>query len=148
MGEKFHTFFVGAARVAFLVYFGMVLYVCFGHFDDLPDMSKPIWGIPQDKIIHFIMFFPFPILAALALNLRPARYGKAVLEAVLVLACGLCIAAATEIAQGFTSYRDPSVWDWVADTSALVSSSLLLLIALLIQVRRTCKKAATQPADS
>lgn len=142
MGEQFHKVFVIAARIAFLVYFGMVLYVCFGHFDDLPDMSQPIWGIPQDKIIHFILFFPFPIIAALALDLRPARYGKAFLEAFLLLVCGLAIAAATEIGQGFTDYRDPSVWDWVADISALVSSSLIVLIVLLFKVRRSCRKSA------
>ena len=142
MGERFHTFFVVAARIAFLVYFGLVLYVCFGHFTDLPDMSKPIWGIPQDKIIHFIMFFPFPILGALALNLRPSRYGKACMDALLLFICGIALAAATEIAQGFTSYRDPSVWDWVADTSALVSSSVIVLIVLLLQVRRQCRKSA------
>lgn len=142
MGEKFHKFFVISARLAFLVYFGMVLYVCFGHFDDLPDMSQPIWGIPQDKIIHFIMFFPFPILAAMALDLRPRRYGKAFLEAFLLLVCGLVIAAATEIGQGFTDYRDPSIWDWVADISALVSSALIVLIVLLFKVRRSCRESA------
>ena len=142
MGAKFHKIFVLAARIAFLVYVGMVVYVCFGHFDDLPDMSRPIWGIPQDKIIHFIMFFPFPIIAALALDLRPSRYGKAFLEALLLLVCGLAIAAATEIGQGFTDYRDPSVWDWVADISALVSSSLLVLTVLLIKVRRSCRNTA------
>lgn len=142
MGEKFHKFFVVAARIAFLVYFGMVLYVCFGHFDDLPDMSQPIWGIPQDKIIHFIMFFPFPIIAALALDLLPRRYGKAFLEAFLLLVCGLTIAAATEIGQRFTDYRDPSVWDWVADILALVSSTLIVLIVLLFKVRRSCRDSA------
>ncbi|MDT3366811.1 MAG: VanZ family protein [Bacteroidota bacterium] len=142
MGEKFHKFFVISARLAFLVYFGMVLYVCFGHFDDLPDMSQPIWGIPQDKIIHFIMFFPFPILAAMALDLRPRRYGKAFLEAFLLLVCGLVIAAATEIGQSFTDYRDPSIWDWVADISALVSSALIVLIVLLFKVRRSCRESA------
>ena len=144
MGEKFHTLFVMAARIALLVYFGMVLYVCFGHFNDLPDMSKTIWGIPKDKIIHFIMFFPFPIIAALALDLRPGRYGKAFLEAFLLLVCGLGIAAATEIGQGYTTYRDPSIWDWVADTSALLSSSLAVLVVLLFKVRRSsCRNASS-----
>ena len=142
MGEKFHTFFVVSARIAFLVYFGLVLYVCFGHFDDLPDMSKPIWGIPQDKIIHFIMFFPFPILAAFALNLRPRSYGKVFLEVILLFLCGMAIAAATEIAQGFIAYRDRSIWDWVADASALVCSSLIVLTVLLLQVRRRCRNAS------
>lgn len=140
MGEKFHKTFVVAARIALLVYFGLVLYVCFGHFNNLPDMSKTIWGIPKDKIIHFIMFFPFPIIAALALDLRPRRYAAGLLEAFLLLVCGLAIAAATEIGQGYTTYRDPSIWDWVADTSALLSSSLIVLAVLLLKARRSCRK--------
>lgn len=142
MRERFHKFFVGASRCALAVYFGLVIWVCFGHFDSLPDMSRPIWGIPQDKIIHFIMFFPFPIITAFALNIGPRTYGKAFLETLLILLCGFAVAAATEVIQGMTTYRDQNLWDWVADATALTVSSLMVLIALLIQVRRKWKKPA------
>lgn len=142
MRERFHRFFVGAARCALAVYIGLVVWVCFGHFDNLPDMTRPFWGIARDKIIHFIMFFPFPIISAFALNIGPRTGGKALLETLLILLCGLAIAAATEIIQGMTTYRDQNIWDWIADATALAVSSLLVLTALFIQVRRKWKKSA------
>lgn len=142
MNGKWHRFIVVTARLSILVYIGMVIYVCFGHFDDLPDMNHTFLGIPEDKIIHFIMFFPFPIIAAIALNRRPRSTGRAFLQAGLLFLCGIAIAAATEIGQGMTDYRDPSVYDWVADISALLLSTLIVLVVLLIKARRVC------PADS
>lgn len=135
--NRWHTLLVVAARLSILVYLGMVLYVCFGHFSQLPDMSKTFLGIPRDKIIHFTMFFPFPIIAALAIDRLPRTPWKALLQSLLILAAGLAIAAATEIGQGMTNYRDRSLLDWVADSTALGISTLLVFLILLLKVRRS-----------
>ena len=53
-------------RVAFYLYLIAIAVLCFGKFSDLPSVSNTILGIPTDKVVHFVMFFPFPILAFLA----------------------------------------------------------------------------------
>ena len=52
------------ARILFLLYLGAIALLCFMHVDKLPDVQKFIFGIPTDKIVHFGMFLPFPILAS------------------------------------------------------------------------------------
>ena len=42
----------------FLIYLAAVAYCCFGSFDGIQQVSPSLLGIPTDKIIHFIMFFP------------------------------------------------------------------------------------------
>ena len=54
------------ARILFFLYLAAVAFLCFMHVDKLPDVQKFIFGIPTDKIAHFLMFLPFPILAYLA----------------------------------------------------------------------------------
>ena len=88
MTDRMRHIIVILAWIALVIYFAMVVWVCFGHFSHLPDMSKPIWGIPQDKLIHFVMFFPFPFLVLFILALVPLRTKK--LNPILViLLCGV-----------------------------------------------------------
>ncbi|MBR5100801.1 MAG: hypothetical protein IKX34_05815 [Bacteroidales bacterium] len=56
--------------VLFLAYVALVAWLCFGTFK--PDSSVPrsILGIPTDKVVHFLMFLPFPILGTIALDFR------------------------------------------------------------------------------
>ena len=54
------------ARFLFFLYLAGIAFLCFMHVDKLPDVQKFIFGIPTDKVVHFGMFLPFPILAYLA----------------------------------------------------------------------------------
>ena len=58
------------ARILLAVYLAALLWLCFGHFDAMPDVKRYIWGIPTDKIVHFLMFLPFPILGTIAFDFR------------------------------------------------------------------------------
>ena len=40
--------------------------LCFTSSDKLPDIQKTIFGFPTDKVAHFLMFLPFPILFYMA----------------------------------------------------------------------------------
>ena len=51
------------AKIVMLLYVVAVAYLCFANFHKLPEVPKTFLGIPMDKIVHFCMFFPFPILA-------------------------------------------------------------------------------------
>jgi len=124
---------------ALVVYFAMVGWVCFGSFSHLPDMSQPIWGIPQDKLIHFVMFFPFPILVMFTRRKRPASPRKALWLTLVCLLIGIAIAGATELGQGLTLHRDRNPWDFLADAIGLVVSSLIVLVISLRQASRPAR---------
>ena len=51
------------ARIAFAAYIVAVLVLCFAKFPSTDDVPTELWGIPMDKIVHFLMFFPLPLLA-------------------------------------------------------------------------------------
>ena len=61
------------ARILFAVYLAAVLVLCFGKFPSSEDVPKYLWGIPTDKIVHFLMFLPFPVLAYLAFDRYPGK---------------------------------------------------------------------------
>lgn len=115
-------------KILFFVYIVTVLFLCFGHFDSTPSVPLSIWGIPTDKLVHFAMFFPFPILAFLAFD----RYTQTVRSTLLFTGCtfliGLLLAFGTEWGQAhLTDYRSGDAMDLVADVSALVLSSLIVI---------------------
>lgn len=89
-------------------------------------MSTELWGIPKDKIAHFCMFFPFPIVFYLAfpkLRNSPRRYLK---FSILALAAGLLLGTATEVIQGWSGYRSCDPADLIADFCGMVTAILLL----------------------
>ena len=56
--------------VVFLVYVALVAWLCFGSFKPTPSIPRSLWGIATDKIVHFLMFLPFPILGTMAFDFR------------------------------------------------------------------------------
>lgn len=130
--------FVILAWVALAVYFALVAWVCFGTFKHLPDMTKPIfWDIGKDKLIHFTMFFPFPILVMFTRRERPSSVRKAVFLTLLCLLIGLAAAGGTELTQGNIPNRQPSWYDFLADALGLLLSSLIVLVISIRQARRS-----------
>jgi len=111
----------------FLAYLGLVAYACFGHFENVPDITKTFLGIPMDKLVHFIMFFPFPILC----YMLTGRFGsnwKAVLGMVVIFLIGCLLASGTELVQSKLAYRGAEVADFRADCISLAISSLIVFI--------------------
>ena len=116
-------------RILFLLYLSGVLYLCFGRFDNTPSVEWSLFGIPTDKLVHFCMFFPFPILAFLAFDRYTETARQTLTFVGITLAVGILLALGTEWGQAhFTDYRSGDPWDLVADISALVLSSLLVSI--------------------
>lgn len=116
-------------RILFLLYLTGVLYLCFGRFDNAPSVEWSLFGIPTDKLVHFCMFFPFPLLAFLAFDRYTETARQTLAFMGITLAVGLLLAVGTEWGQAhFTDYRSADPWDFVADTSALVVSSILVSI--------------------
>ena len=124
------------ARIAFAVYIVAVLVLCFGKFSSSEDVPKELWGIPIDKVVHFLMFFPLPLLAYLAFDrYREERRGAALGAAVTFLG-GCVFAAFTEMVQSRLSYRSGDPADFRADALALAASSVIVLIVILAKHKK------------
>ena len=114
--------------ILLLVYLGAVAWCCFGHFDNLPSVQKEFFGIPTDKIVHFIMFLPFPVLSFWAFDYKAGKPWKSVLLVFILFLLGCIIAAATEIGQYYTSYRSSDPRVFAADILALAISSVAIIV--------------------
>ena len=124
------------ARIIFAVYVIAVLVLCFGKFESSQDMPKDLWGIQLDKIVHFLMFFPFPLLAYLAFDrYREKRWAAAPWTGV-ALAGGALFAAFTEIVQSRLSYRSGDPADFKADFLAILLSSVIVLTVILLKHKK------------
>ena len=126
--------------IVFLIYLGVVVWCCFGNFEDLPKPKQSILGIPIDKIVHFLMFVPFPFLCYMAFGPECVKPWKSILAILLSFLAGCLVAAGTEMGQSFTSHRTADPKDFLADAIALAIASLIALVIILL--RNNKKKPA------
>ena len=77
--------------ILLLVYLGLVTWLCFGHFDGLPKVQKDFFGIPVDKVVHFLMFLPFPFLSFKTFDYLAKKPWQAVLASLVIFAVGCAI---------------------------------------------------------
>ena len=125
------------ARILFFLYLAAVLVLCFGQFKDVPSVPWTLLGIPSDKIVHFCMFFPFPILAFLAFDKYTETPRSTFLFSGITFLVGVALAFGTEWGQAhLTTYRSGDPLDWVADVSALFISTLIVIIWDLLKQRK------------
>jgi VanZ family protein len=124
------------ARILFAVYLAAVAFLCFGRFDSSQDVPMDLWGIPTDKVVHFLMFFPFPLLACLAFGGYRGKPGRAVWKTAAAFLAGCAFAAGTEWVQTRLPYRSGDPADFRADALALLLSSILVLILVLAKHRK------------
>ena len=116
-------------RILFFVYIAAVLFLCFGHFDSTPDVPRSFLGIPTDKLVHFCMFFPFPILAFLAFDKYTETPKSTFLFSGITWILGLLLAFGTEWGQAhLTTYRSGDPLDLTADAISITLSTILVII--------------------
>ena len=117
-----------AFRILFFLYVAGVLFLCFGRFENTPPVEWSLFGIPTDKLVHFCMFFPFPILAFLAFDRFTETVSRTLLFTGVTLVAGILLAVFTEWGQAhLTNYRSGDLWDLLSDIIALILSSLLVI---------------------
>lgn len=119
--------------ILFLVYLGLVFWCCFGNFSDLPDVQKEFFGIPTDKIVHFIMFLPFVTLCFMAFSFIGKTYRGKLLLIIPALVAGILLAIGIEIGQSLTSYRTGDSMDFFADSMGLLASTIITLILVALK---------------
>ena len=124
------------SRILFAVYLIAVAVLCFGKFSSSNDIPKELWGIPTDKIVHFLMFFPFPVLAYLAFDRYKGKRRPAMVWATVAFLGGCAYAAFTELVQSRLSYRSGDPADFKADFLALAACSVIILIIILLKHKK------------
>jgi len=109
----------------FTVYMAAVAWLCFGKFESVPNVPRIIWGIPTDKVVHFLMFLPFPILATLAFEFH--SWWRTL--SVSTLMANIMAFSFERLQSILTSYRVTDAADLNAN---ILGISLGLLITVLV----------------
>lgn len=120
------------SRFLLILYIIAVAILCFGRFNGGIDMSSELFGIPKDKIAHFTMFLPYPILMYLAFY-RPGSKVRLVLFLTAVIIAGGILAGATELIQGMLQYRSADITDFRADCLGILSGSIITVTAGILR---------------
>lgn len=131
----FHIFLL----IAYLAVLG---WLCFGKFDSVSTgLPLEILGIPTDKIVHFLMFLPFPLLCWLVFRGRSDKPWHSLVLVLVFFGIGCLLAAGTELGQALTAYRAGDPADFLADGIAIAFSTV---IALILDIRFSMKRAAKE----
>lgn len=123
-------------RILMLLYLAGVAYLCFNNFQQLPDVSRSMFGFETDKVVHFLMFFPFPLLAIFCYKELPGKFVKCLFRIFDVAFIGAVLAAATEIIQTKLVYRCGDFRDFKADVIAIGISCGIAFIIEIIHLLR------------
>ena len=123
------------ARILFLLYLGALAWLCFGNFSSLPSVSMKFFGIETDKLVHFLMFFPFPLLLFMSLKVSPKSRWQLFFLVLLAFALGCATGAVTEFVQGMTPTRVPDIRDFYADVAGCLTSAALTFVIFFKNAR-------------
>lgn len=122
------------SRVLFVLYLCAIALLLFTTNESLPSVSKTILGMQTDKVAHFILFLPFPILGFLSCDIRTVRFWHSLMLVLAIFVAGSIIAGLTEYVQGLTGYRSADIADFKTDLVALAVSSLVVLATDVAQL--------------
>lgn len=121
-------------RILFVLYLAAVAYLCFGHFENIKIGSPTLWGIPKDKIVHFCMFLPFPIMVRGSFDWKVRNVWKSLLAGLTGFVAGVCLGYLTEYGQSLTVYRGYDLMDLKADSIGLATGAALVVIFDIIRL--------------
>lgn len=112
----------------FCVYLTAVGVLCFIKPSSIPEIDiKTFLGIPIDKIFHFMMFLPYPILAGPVFVRRERGLASGILTLALLSVTGAGVAYGTELIQAHTGYRSYEIADFHADITGIITGSLIAM---------------------
>ena len=115
------------------VYFAAVMFLCLMRPGTIPEMSSELWGIPMDKIAHFLMFFPYPVIAYITFKPDDRKNWPHLLVLLAVFAIGIGLAMGTEKLQGLSEYRSYEVTDFYADVFGMECSAFLVILYIFFR---------------
>jgi VanZ family protein len=114
----------------FCFYMAAILALCLINTDSLPELPKTFLGIPLDKFVHFMMFFPFTILGYSAFAPEAESKWKRLTRLLIIILSGSVFIFSTEKLQALTSYRSYELMDMTADSLGLIAGGLLTFIII------------------
>lgn len=123
-------------RILMLLYICTVAFLCFHRFSSLPSISQTVLGIPTDKIVHFIMFFPFPVLTVMCIRNAPKSRSAVIIQGIMAFLIGCLFAILTEYIQTKLYYRSGDILDFAADAIALALASVISFSILAHRFRK------------
>ncbi len=119
--------------LAFCVYIAAILTLCLMKPDNLPQPEIYFFGLPVDKVVHFLMFMPFPVLVYMMLFEKTRRKWQDLLILTGGLALGLCAALGTEFLQSLTQYRSADIHDVHADLLGICLGGFIVLMIIILR---------------
>ena len=114
----------------FCLYILAICYICFSNHNGLPELPGFIVGIPLDKIIHFVMFFPFPLLAYQLFSYEKMDIKKRVIVLLIIVVTGCLVGMATEHIQALLEYRSAEINDFYSDVLGLISGGACTAVVI------------------
>ena len=117
------------SRIFFVLYLAAVGVLCLGNFGSVGLPSGTLFGIPADKIVHFLMFMPFPVLLYYSCGSRSTGFFQSVGLALGLFVLGVVLGGLMELLQGLTNYRTADLADLKADALGLIPGALYVLVA-------------------
>lgn len=118
-------------RILTVVYLAVIAVLCFANFGSNREVPLTLFGLPTDKIVHFLMFLPFPFLAFFSFPLRKAGVMKSLLLVIGLFAMGCLLACGTEYIQSKLPYRTMDPNDFRADAAGLICGSVTTFLIRL-----------------
>ncbi len=120
---------------AFCIYLAAVCILCFIRPSHLPEVDiKTFLGIPIDKILHFLMFLPYPILAGMVFINRDCTTACGIVVLTTIAITGIGISYGTEVIQAYTGYRSYETADFHADMAG-IATGLITAITYMVYTR-------------
>ena len=123
------------SRLILILYIISVFLLCFLNLGAETGIATEWFGIPTDKIAHFLMFFPYPALITFVFCKSGWNPMKFIGFLLVVLVTGIIIGGSIELLQGLTGYRGCDIKDFRADCLGLFTGALLTL-SVWLAVRR------------
>lgn len=111
---------------AFCIYLAAVGVLCFIRPSSLPEMDvKTFLGLPIDKVLHFLMFLPYPVLSGLVFINKDQKLSAAATIMLILAITGTGVAYGTEMIQSQTGYRSYEIADFYADMTGIAAGIIL-----------------------
>ena len=123
-------------QIILVLYIAAVGFLCFANFHQMSNVPRSFLGIGTDKIVHFLMFFPFPILAFFAYDRLTKTPWQALAALVSICAIGCAFAGLTEVIQETLPYRTKDLHDFGADCIAVGIASVLVFVIDVAKMKK------------
>ncbi len=113
------------SAIVFCTYIAAVAYLCLARPEDMPQVAELWMGLPVDKVCHFLMFIPFPVLVYMTLFPDKTEKAGNPLILLIIIAVGAGMAIGTEYLQALTAYREADIKDFYADAAGLIFGGMI-----------------------